>query len=143
MISDSVLLIQTSSPMHKARHIILSRFLRFASVGAVGTIIQYVVLIGFAQVTDLSLVIASAVGFILGAFMNYSLNYRYTFRSTKNHREAMIKFMTVALAGLIINTCVMGVAEHYALHYLFAQVFATGLVLVWNFSVNLLWAFRE
>ena len=94
--------------------------------------------------TDVSPVIASAVGFVLGAFVNYILNYRYTFRSTKNHREAMTKFMAVALAGLILNTFIMAMATGYfALHYLLAQILATGLVLIWNYSVNLLWTFRE
>ncbi len=141
---DSETVEQPSLNVHRARYAILSQFLYFAGVGAIGTLVQYVVLIGLAQITDISPVLTSAAGFVLGAFVNYILNYRYTFRSTKNHREAMTKFMAVALVGLILNTFIMAVAtEYFTLHYLLAQILATGLVLIWNFSVNLLWTFRE
>jgi len=129
--------------VNKLRFKILSQFLYFAGAGAVGTLVQYVVLIGLAQITDISPVLTSAAGFVLGTFVNYILNYRYTFRSTKNHREAMTKFMAVALVGLILNTFIMAVAtEYFTLHYLLAQILATGLVLIWNFPANLLWTFR-
>ncbi len=143
MIRDSETVTQPSLPVHKARCSILNQFLYFTGFGAVGTFVQYVVLIGFAQITDVSPVITSATGFVLGAFVNYILNYRYTFRSTKDHREAMIKFMAVALVGLVLNTLIMAVTtEFFTMHYLLAQVIATGLVLIWNFAGNLLWTFR-
>lgn len=61
---------------HKAQSTILSQFLYFAGVGAVGTLVQYAVLIGLAQISDISPVLTSAAGFVLGAFVNYILNYR-------------------------------------------------------------------
>jgi putative flippase GtrA len=68
---------------------------------------------------------------------------QYTFRSAKNHPEALSKFMAVSLSGLLLNTLVMaGAMDLFSLHYLLAQVLATVVVLIWNFSVNLLWTFR-
>ena len=143
MIRDSETVKQPILPVHKARYTILSQFLYFSGVGAIGTLVQYVVLIGFAQITDISPVLTSAAGYVLGTFVSYILNYRYTFRSTKNHREAMTKFMAAALVGLILNTFIMAAAtEYFTLHYLLAQLLATGLVLIWNFPVNLWWTFR-
>jgi putative flippase GtrA len=82
------------------------------------------------------------MGFSGGAMVNYFLNYYVTFKSTKSHHEAMIKFSIVAVIGLILNTLMMALAiEVFALYYLLAQVISTGLVLFWNFIGNRLWTF--
>ncbi len=120
------------------------QFLHFAAIGAVGTAVQYAVLMALVRGSGVYAVTASAVGFVAGALMNYTLNYRFTFRSRKCHREAMAKFFSVALIGLGFNTLVMGLAMNFAgLHYLASQLAATGLVLLWNFAGNRYWTFRE
>jgi len=92
----------------------------------------------------LGAILASAVGFVLGALVNYFLDYRYTFHSNRRHGEAIIRFFTIALVGLGLNTLIMSLAiDILSLHYLLAQVVATGLVLFWNFSRNRWWTFRE
>jgi len=143
MISASKAVTQPSIPAQKTQHTILSQFFYFTGVGVVGTLIQYVVLLVSRNQTTAPPILASGVGFVLGAFVSYILNYRYTFRSVKNHREAITKFMAVVLIGLLLNTFVMLVgAEFFVLHYLLAQILATVIVLIWNFSVNILWTFR-
>ena len=96
------------------------------------------------QMAGVTPVLASAGGFVLGALVNYFLNYRYTFRSNNRHHEAIIKFFTIALVGLVLNTLIISLAiDILSLHYLLAQVIATGLVLIWNFTGNRCWTFRE
>jgi len=122
----------------------VSRFIRFAGVGAVGTLAQYLTLTALVEFLAIDVVHASAVGFTLGAFVNYFLNYHYTFRSKKRHSEAIFKFFSMALIGRILNTVIMSVMTNYlGFHYLLAQIISTGLVLLWNFSGNRLWTFRE
>lgn len=78
----------------------------------------------------------------VGAMVNYFLNDCVTFKSTKSHHEAMIKFFTVGAIGLILNTLMMALAtEVFALYYLLAQVISTGLFLFWNFIGNRRWTF--
>lgn len=99
---------------------------------------------GLVEVVSANAVVASALGFTVGALVNYYLNYHITFKSKKSHNEAIIKFLTVALIGLALNTLIMFVAaEILLIYYLLAQVMATGMVLVWNFAGNRLWTFRE
>lgn len=122
----------------------IRQFFLFAGIGAVGTLVQYAVLVTLVQLARAEPVISSAAGMVGGAVVNYILNYRYTFKSRKSHGEALGKFMTVAVAGLALNTLVMKLAiETFALHYLLAQVVATGIVLAWNFAGNRLWTFRR
>jgi putative flippase GtrA len=123
---------------------VLDRFLRFSAVGAIGTAAHYATLVLLVQRFHADPVGASAVGFVVGALVNYALNYRFTFASNKRHTEAMTKFFTVALIGLGVNALMMAVlAKLFGLYYLLAQVLTTGAVLIWNFAANHAWTFRE
>jgi putative flippase GtrA len=72
------------------------------------------------------------------------VNIHYTFQSNKRHREALTKFMVVAVLAFFMNALFMyGFATALQWHYLLAQVLTTGLVFLWTFLANLLWSFRE
>src|ERR1051326_6931064 len=108
------------------RLLAVKQFASFTGVGAIGTAAHYCVLIALVDVLQLRPIPSSALGFTVGAFVNYSLNYRFTFRSTKMHRESMPKFFIVATAGLLLNTAIMGVlTAMLSVHYLLAQIVAT------------------
>ncbi len=112
-------------------------------MGAVGTLAHYGVLILMVQTMALNAVAASSAGFVVGAITNYQLNYHYTFASDKGHAEAMSKFFTVAIVGMLFNGLVMYFCvDLLGMLYLFAQLVATALVLLWTFSANRWWTFR-
>ena len=46
---------------------------------------------------------ASTASFLADAIINYGLNYRFTFRSNKPHRETAFKFLAIALTGMVLN----------------------------------------
>jgi putative flippase GtrA len=112
------------------------QFLLFAGMGAIGTAAQYSVLIALVRLARMDAVLASTAGFVVGACVNYTLNYLFTFNSSKRHIEALL--------GMGNNAAIMAGLVHQAgMHYLLAQIVATGLVLVWNFAGSKLWVFRE
>ncbi|MBE0596260.1 MAG: GtrA family protein [Desulfuromonadales bacterium] len=118
------------------------QFLCFAAIGATGTALHYLVLVGLVQLSLTGPVLASAVGATLGAVVNYLLNYRITFRSQKSHWEASARFFLVALVGLGLNSAILALFLHLLpVHYLVSQLLTTGLVLIWNFLGNKLWTF--
>jgi putative flippase GtrA len=123
---------------------IARKFLRFAGVGVFGTIAHYAVLIAIVELIAVDVIIGSSMGFIVGAAVNYVLNYHYTFQSTKDHRETLPKFYFIAVLGFMINGTIVYLLAHVAnVNYLIAQVVATALVLVWGFTANYLWTFVE
>ena len=135
---------QGSEPASESKIAVLRQFLRFAGAGAIGTAVQYVILIVLVQLAWSGAVAASFICFVCGALVNYFLSHRYVFNSNLPHREAVFKFFVVAVVGLGINTMIMAAGVHKLdLHYLLVQVIATGLVLLWNFAGNKLWTFRE
>jgi len=122
---------------------LLRQFAKFTGVGFASAIGHYGLLIALVQLAAAPPVPASAAGALLGAAINYSLNYRYTFRSTRQHREAILRFAVVATVGLVLNTLFMWVGVVLiGTHYLLAQVVTTGLVLIWSFAGNRYWTFH-
>lgn len=119
------------------------QFIRFAGVGCMSAIGHYGLLILLVRGAGVAAVPASTAGALLGALINYSLNYHFTFRSSKSHRESIAKFAVVAVVGLLLNTLFMWIGvELLHLHYLLSQILTTGLVLVWSFLGNRFWTFH-
>lgn len=121
---------------------LVTQFLSFVWVGAIATAVQYTILIGLVQIGGARPALASGVGYAAGATVNYLLNYHYTFASNRSHVQAVVKFFAVAVVGLIVNSLIVAFAtEELGIFYVLAQVAATGVVLVWNFTANRLWTF--
>ncbi len=124
------------------RRDLLLQFLRFSGVGAIGTVAHYAILIALVQAGGVGPVLASSAGFAIGALVNYLLSYHFVFASREPHWEAGAKFLGVALAGIFLNALLMSLGTQLLqFHYLFSQILATMLVLLWNFSANRRWTF--
>ncbi len=120
------------------------QFIKFTGVGAIGTIAHYAILVFLVHFFDTNAVLASSAGAIVGASVNYILNYHYTFNSNKDHGETLWRFFTIATIGFILNGLIMALlTEILTFFYLVAQIITTGTVLIWNFFGNRLWTFNE
>ncbi len=120
------------------------QFFYFTGLGAIGTAGHYATLIVLVQFWRVDPVVATTFGFIVGAMINYILNYHITFNSDKRHIEALSKFLLVATIGAGINAFIMYAGVDWLdIHYLLAQIIATGIVLLWNFLVNKFWTFAN
>ena len=125
-------------------HPIVRKFLGFALVGIVGTTAHYAVLTALVEIVHLPVLAATTTGFAVGALVNYSLSRSLVFASDAAHTVALPKFLAVASLGAVVNWLVVfWLAGHLGVHYLLAQVVATGTVLFWNFAANHLWTFRK
>lgn len=123
---------------------ISSHFIRFALIGAVGTAVHFLVLDIFVRFAGLSAVVASQMGAICGAVMNYLLNRKLNYGSQASHFKTGPKFFTVVLVGFVLNGMLMALfVEYLGWHYLIAQALTTVLVLFWNFAANHFWTFSE
>jgi putative flippase GtrA len=120
-----------------------SRFARFCAIGGVVTALHYGLLVALVEGLHANPTASSTVGYAVMSLLNYRLNYTYTFRSDVPHLRALPRFALVALSGMVLNSAMMYLLNHVAgLHYLLAQVGATGITLVWNFATNQIWSFQ-
>jgi putative flippase GtrA len=123
---------------------VITQLLKFSGCGAVATFAQYLILMVLVKTVFLSPILASAIGFVIGAIISYFLNYKLTFCSKKSHKTTMAKFFVIALIGIAINTCILSLAITVLhLYYLWAQFIATFFVLFWNFTWNYFWTFED
>lgn len=121
----------------------LIRFLTYAMVGAVGTLVQYVILATLVSLRWAGPVTASLIGAVAGAVINYLLNARFTFAS-KAHSTALPKFAATALLGAAVNGLLMKVLIDFAnINYLVAQLISSAAVLAITYCINLVWTFRR
>lgn len=121
-------------------------FASYTCAGAVGTALHYAVFVFLTAASSgapstSGAVWASTVGATLGAGTNYLLNYRFSFRSVRRHREAAPRFALVAAGGLAINAATVGALCAEGLPPLAAQLAATAAVLVGGFLFNRYWTF--
>ncbi len=120
----------------------IRQFILFTMLGGLGTAGHFLTLILLVQFAGLTAVWATTAGFMVGALINYFLNYHLTFRSDKTHAEAMLKFFAVALVGAGLNMTIMFVGVNiFSLFYLLVQIAASSIVLLWTFAANKLWTF--
>lgn len=121
----------------------LIRFVVFATLGAVGTLAHYAVLIGLVEAGLLRPAFATAVGATVGALINYVLSRRLAFRSTRAHREALPRFLLIAGLGIVLNPLLLaGLLAATGWPYLVCQLIVTVLLLAVNYAVHSRWTFR-
>jgi len=117
--------------------------LRFLMAGGLATIFQYGALLLLVEAGHANEVLASAVGYTIGALVNYVANYYFTFASSSKHLPTMLKFFTIVALGLGLNTLTMYLGHAImGIHYIASQVIATGLVFVWNFIGHKFWTYQ-
>lgn len=111
-------------------------------VGGIGTGGHYVTLLVLVELLHINTTIATSAGFIIGAVINYILNYHITFKSQQAHRETLFKFMIIAAIGGVFNSFIMYLGASVFLYpYFLVQLVATAIVLLWNFTINKIWVF--
>lgn len=116
----------------------LYRFLKFCVVGVTGTIIDFGLTWICKEKLKIPKFIANAIGFVVAATSNYILNRIWTWGSTNEQVGVeYVKFFGVSLIGLGLNTLILYLLhEKLKLNFWISKVFATGVVMVWNFLAN-------
>lgn len=129
------------TPAPKYRDLI-RQFSIFVGVGLVATAAHFATLAFLVEAGRVGPVAASALGFVAGGIVSYSLNRRFTFESTRTHAGAVPRFMVVAGVAFVLNGLLMGFLVHdMGIFYLLAQAITTGLTMLWTFTGYRLWAF--
>jgi putative flippase GtrA len=147
----------------------LDRFVKFAIVGIIGAVVDFVVLnimkalfesVGLGvgwdvgmEAHQIQLIAANAISFSTAVLSNFTWNRLWTFPESRDLPlgSQLVQFVVVNILGLGINTLVLLVMDEYVfqqlvserLSYNLAKAFAIGVVLFWNFGVNRVWTYRD
>jgi putative flippase GtrA len=119
------------------------QFFRFVSVGAIGTVLHYAILVFFVTVLNSDPAIGAMAGATAGAAFNYWLNHRFTFRSERPHKEALPRFLLIASVGVLLSGAIVKALTLATFNYMLSQVVATLTILILNFFLSKLWIFSQ
>jgi len=145
-----------------------TRFLKFATVGMLGTVIDFGGLNLLILIFGFSKILANTCSFTVAVFSNFIWNRLWTFPEASDRPivPQLIQFILVNIGGLLLNqaiflsldalvlgeagalaapmaTLALGIGlAHYKLAYNLSKAIATIFVLFWNFGANRLWTYR-
>ncbi len=138
------------------------RFLKFATVGALGAAIDFLVMNLMTHLFGMKLVYAGTISFICAVISNFTLNRYWTYPDSRSrhilHQLGM--FFLVNAAGIGIRIPILHFVEppmarsfenmtHVspASAELLAKnatlALAIGIVMIWNFFINRYWTYND
>ena len=139
-----------------------SRFLKFATVGALGSLLDIGIANLLTHLLDMRLVYAGSISFICAVFSNFTLNRYWTYPDSRSrpfmHQLGM--FFLVNSVGIAIRIPILHFVEplmasefesvvhlsHAAAESLAKNatlLLAIGVVMLWNFFVNRYWTYND
>jgi putative flippase GtrA len=138
------------------------RFLKFATVGALGATIDFGVMNLMTHLLSLKLVYAGTISFICAVMSNFMLNRLWTYPDSRSrhilHQLGM--FFIVNAAGIAFRIPILHFVEPPMVNVFrnmahastawadflaknATLAFAIGVVMIWNFFINRYWTYND
>ena len=123
---------------------LVSSFVVYVVGGGLATLIHLSTLYLLVEYAHAAPTLATSVGFVVGTAFNYTFQYHFTFASNAPHGRTLVRYLAVALVMLGLNALLFRqMTMHLGVPYLIAQITATGLVMLCNFTINRTYTFRR
>ena len=126
------------------RHAVLvGQFLKFAIVGVSNTLISLVVYTVLFKIFGINYLVASAIGFVIGAINGFLLNRAWTFQGHEGDAFTPVRWAIVQTCGLALDELLLYLGVHeLGIDKIIAQALAIVIVVVLTFLANRAWTFR-
>lgn len=160
MRNSTLQMIHSKVTTPEERKMEMRRFVKFATVGAMGFVTQFILVNLLVQFGGVNETLANAIGFIAAVVQNFFLNRRWTFPESRS-RDAgrqLVQFFIVSIVGFFLNMAVFTTVHFllepmwmsmianpriaHAVSYNVAMCVAVGVVFFWNFTANRMWTYR-
>jgi putative flippase GtrA len=115
---------------------LIEQIMKFGVVGFLCFFIDYFVLFAVTEFLGIDYLISSGISFSVSVIVNYILSITFVFDTKKdaNKVKEFIVFLVLSLIGLGINQIIMWfTVEKMTIYYMLAKIFATAIVMVYNF----------
>ncbi len=109
------------------------QIMKFGVVGVIAFLIDYLSLIFFKEILNVNLFISTMLAFTISVIINYILSVKYVF-IVKGTSNRVIPFIVLSFIGLLLTELIMYLGVEVAgISYLIVKIFATGVVMIFNF----------
>lgn len=138
------------------------RFVKFALVGGLGAVIDFVVMNVLSHWGNMPLVFAGTISFIVAVFNNFTWNRFWTYPESRSRPlfNQLGMFFIVNAAGVAIRIPTLHFLEPPVLKfventfhttYITAEFYArnltlavaVGIVMLWNYFINRYWTYND
>jgi len=138
------------------------RFLKFAAVGALGSVVDIGIMNLLTQLFDMKLVYAGSISFICAVFSNFTLNRYWTYPDSRSRslmhqlgmfflvnsigigiRIPVLHYVEPVMAGIFERMAHVSQATAESLAKNATLIVAIGVVMIWNFFVNRYWTYND
>ncbi|NNL18074.1 MAG: GtrA family protein [Boseongicola sp.] len=109
--------------MSNSTNTLTQQLARFATVGALNTVIGVAVIFACYQLFDLGLTLSNAIGYGTGLVISFALNGAWTFGSSQYNAPAIAKFLVIVAIGFFANLAAINLLMALAVPYTIAQLF--------------------
>lgn len=139
-----------------------SRFLKFATVGAIGSVMDIVIMNLLTHLFDMPLVIAGTLSLICAIVSNFVLNRYWTYPDSRSRhflhqlsmfflvnlmgiafRIPILHFVEPVMAAVFENMDYLSRAAAEVLAKNATLALAIGVVMIWNFIINRYWTYND
>lgn len=143
------------SMLYEHRRFWLAKYIKFAFIGGIGTVINLLVLWTSVEIFFVHYLWAAVLAFVIADTNNYIWNRLWTFRSKGKLHVQYPQFLLVSIDGLMLNLIILktivedlmpalGIGEDRASLYLVvAQALTIFVVSLFNFFANSIWTFGK
>jgi len=111
-----------------------------------GGLVDYGTMLFFTEIFGIPYTISIAIGGVVGAVVNFSLNRYWTFNATNEQKRAQLtKFMAMVAGSILLKSSgTYLVTQYVGIDYKISRILVD-LMVSWGFNYNLqkYWVFRK
>ena len=115
---------------------LLIQILKFAIVGGIATIIDFVFLYIFREFCHFPVLVSNTLSFCISVIYNYVASVKWVFdvNKEKDAKKQFVIFIVFSVIGLLLNNAIMWITVDFlSIYYMLAKIIATVIVMVFNF----------
>ncbi|HIR59196.1 MAG TPA: GtrA family protein [Candidatus Onthousia excrementipullorum] len=122
--------------LSKKHENLLIQIFKFAIVGGIATVIDFVFLYIFREFCHFPVLISNTLSFCISVIYNYIASVKWVFdvNKEKDAKKQFIIFIVFSVMGLLLNDLIMWISVDFlSIYYLLAKIIATSIVMIFNF----------
>ena len=124
----------------------LAQFIKFGMVGAINTILSYLITNINYYVFNLHAQISNVIAFVITVFISFMLNSKYVFKAEKqNIWKVLIKvYASYSITGLFLTAILIHIEEEvFGIPHYIATLMNLLITIPLNFILNKYWAYKN